>query len=423
MSSSDDQKKSSPNQNLLPPCSVASYKHDCRSASWNCEAKRIHEPVNFESANTIFSTHSDSRIAQTSHRNALYPAANRRSAGDNATRIWVGSSVYKPGSTFSCVSKSRWWLREKFFHKPLLPCTRPVARLVPCEPYGAGSRRKRKCTKFSGSVPFAVLYDQYYTRDDVARALYAEFVKRYNPDLFQMVEPSAGAGAFFMQMPYGSLAVDIDPKGPGIIKANYLERRVEGGLPVATIGNPPFGAKSSMAVAFFNHAATQSAVIAFVLPRTFRKRKLQNRLNRNFHLVHEQVVPPNAFLFMGKPYNVPAVFQIWERRGVERALHITKTNHPDFEFTTRDKADFAIQRVGARAGRTHHDFERSANSHYFIRVAGRSTKAIARVKRIMRMLDFAGAAGNVAGNPSLAKSEIVALYQAFITRHLHRKLR
>jgi len=269
-------------------------------------------------------------------------------------------------------------------------------------------------------MPPAVLYDQYYTQEEVARALYAEVVRRYDSDLFQMLEPSAGDGAFFRLMPSGSLGIDIDPKCPGITQADFLERRVESGRRVATIGNPPFGKNASMAVDFFNHAATMSDVIAFVLPRTFRKRQLQNRLRRNFHLVHEQNVPADAFRFMGKPYNVPAVFQIWERRDSERALHVTDTSHKDFAFTTPGKADFAIQRVGANAGRIHHDFERSTNAYYFVRVATRSARAIDRVQRIMRLLDFRGAAGNVAGNPSLAKSEIVALYQAFVTGQFHR---
>ncbi|MFC4194761.1 SAM-dependent methyltransferase [Novosphingobium lubricantis] len=257
----------------------------------------------------------------------------------------------------------------------------------------------------------------------MAAELLDEVVKRYGYNLYQMLEPSAGTGAFFGLMPPGSIGVDIAPKGPGIVEADFLERRVESGRPVATIGNPPFGINSSMAIRFFNHAATMSDIIAFILPRTFRKRSLQNRLNDNFHLVHEQDVPADAFLFMGKTYNVPAVFQIWERRDVARAPHVIETSHPDFAFTTPDQADFAIQRVGANAGRIHHDFERSANAHYFVQVAGRSARAIDRIQRIMRKLDFAAAAGNVAGNPSLAKSEIVALYTAFVTSPLHRKPR
>jgi hypothetical protein len=398
----------------LARCSVTTYHPSCTCTVFSSMPDRSPATVSCSPTNTSPFAQSDFSMPRSRPQGPRYGTASRSMASDKATSSLAAPPAWKSGSTFSCVSTARWQLRRNIIGRRQSSPSLPTARLVPCARYGLHSRRKVKSTTASDSVPPAVLYDQYYTQDNVAAALFDEVVKRYDPRLYQMLEPSAGTGAFFRLMPPGSLGVDIDPKGPGIVEADFLERRVESGRPVATIGNPPFGTNSSMAIKFFNHAATMSNVIAFVLPRTFRKRSLQNRLNESFHLVHEQIVPANAFLFMGKPYNVPAVFQIWERRGVARAPHVIETNHPDFEFTTWDQADFAIQRVGARAGRIHRDFERSANAHYFVRVADRSARAIDRVLRIMRLLDFRSAAGNVAGNPSLAKSEIVALYQAFI---------
>lgn len=315
--------------------------------------------------------------------------------------------------TTCCASTACWPLSRKILCRASLPGTVAPARLIPDVAQSQKPYRKSKRAPSGASVPPAILYDQYYTKEEVARALYDQVVKRYDPEHYQMLEPSAGTGAFFKLMPYGSLACDIDPKYPGIIRADFLTCRVESVRKVVTVGNPPFGRNSSSAVAFFNHAGAMSDVIAFVLPRTFRKQKLQNRLHSNFHLVYETVVPAHAFLFMGKPYNVPAVFQIWERRKDLRALHILETTHPDFEFTTSDDADFAIQRVGARAGRIHHDFVLSKNSHYFIRVTDRSTQSTTCVESIMVLLNLTSAAGNVAGKPSLAKSEIVARYKSF----------
>lgn len=421
MSSIEDGKHHPSPTAAFAGCTVATSRHSCICAASSSASKRRRATVTCSPIDTSRFVQPDFRLPQLRLQNARNGNANRGLAGDKPTRSQAASPAWRLGSTFFCASKSLWWLRAKIHCKSSTPGTTPAARLVPCVRHGASSRRKRNCATFPGSIPPAVRYDQYYTQEQVARALYAEVVRRYDPDLFQMLEPSAGEGAFFRLMPSGSLGIDIDPKCPGIVQADFLERRVESGRRVATIGNPPFGKNASMAVDFFNHAATMSDVIAFVLPRTFRKRQLQNRLHRNFHLVHDQDVPADAFRFMGKPYNVPAVFQIWERRECERALHVTENSHPDFAFTTPDEADFAIQRVGANAGRIHHDFQRSANAHFFVRVEGRSAKASERVQSIMQMLDFRGAAGNVAGNPSLAKSEIVALYQAFITGQLLRK--
>jgi len=143
------------------------------------------------------------------------------------------------------------------------------------------------------------------------------------------------------------------------------------------------------------------------MPRSVRNAAIENRLDRAFHLLREDIVPDHAFLFRGKPFNVPAVFQVWERRPEPRQLKPVETKHLDFEFITPDLADFAIERVGARAGRVHRDFTAGPNSHYFIR---------GDVEADMRRLDFTSVMGNAAGNPSLSKSEIVLLYSEWIGR-------
>lgn len=244
--------------------------------------------------------------------------------------------------------------------------------------------------------------DQYYTREDVAAYFYAIFQEHFDPTRLQMVEPSAGTGSFFKLLPADCLGYDVEPKYPGIETADFLTVQLQSDRPIGIIGNPPFGKNASKAVRFFNHAAPQSSLIAMILPRTFRKGSITNRLDPAFHLVREEKVPDNAFLFRSKPYNVPAIFQIWERRAEKRGRQPVETRHPDFEFTDPGRADFAVQRVGARAGRVHHDFTASPSSHYFIR---------GNVEAIMAQLDFASVAADVAGNPSLAKSEIVSLYR------------
>jgi len=282
----------------------------------------------------------------------------------------------------------------------------PAETLVQVQPNVAkvdGNRGQRKSK--TDYRPSDVRLDQYYTRPGVAKHFYRIFRAHFDPALYLMIEPSAGTGSFYRLLPLGSLAYDVDPKYPGIIKADFLTVHIKSSRPRAIIGNPPFGKNASMAVKFFNHAARQADVIALIVPRSFRKASIENRLNRYFHLVREEVVPDDAFLFRGNPYNVPAVFQIWERRPRPRQPRPVETRHPDFEFTTPEQADFVIQRVGARAGRVHRDFTRSPNSHYFI-------KAVAPgVEAIMRKLGFASVVGNVAGNPSLSRSEIVALYR------------
>lgn len=257
----------------------------------------------------------------------------------------------------------------------------------------------------------ALALDQFYTHPEIALYFYGVLQRYCDPARYQMIEPSAGTGSFLNVMPAGSIGIDLAPRHPDIWTADFRSIRVASPRPIATLGNPPFGRNSNLAIAFLNHAAAQSDVVAFILPRTARKSSFQNRLDRRLHLIHEEIVPAEAFIFCGKPYDVPAVFQIWKRRTCLRELWPVETEHPDFEFLKdRAGAQFAIRRVGARAGVVLDELGGSPSSHHFIRAA------VAGVRVALTELEpeLRAAANNVAGNPSIAKSEIVALYRRYV---------
>ena len=252
--------------------------------------------------------------------------------------------------------------------------------------------------------------DQFYTDPDVAQKLVRFLRGHFDLNKYQCVEPSAGTGSFLQWLPRSTLAYDIDPKAAGIVKADFLKTRAPSSRSIAVIGNPPFGTCCNQAVKFFNRAAEFADIIAFIVPRTFEKVWLQNRLDLSFRLVNQDKVPKNAFIFEGAKKDVPTVFQIWQRQPFERELEILPTTHPDFYFVSDSRqASFAIQRVGQNAGSVHFDFGKSSSSHYFI------SPRIPGVLPIMSMLDLQAEARKTAGNPSLAKTEIVKLYSRFCT--------
>ena len=259
--------------------------------------------------------------------------------------------------------------------------------------------------------------DQFYTRGDVVKALLDWYrVKRIEHDLcrFQrtrIIEPSAGTGAFLRMLPLGSVGYDLDPKASKIVQGDFLVMPLPADEALLVIGNPPFGKNASMAIRFFNHAAAAASVIAFIVPLTFQKVSVQNRLDFSFYLLDEMPVPKDAFIFEGERKHVPAVFQIWVRQSSPRQKLTLPTSHPDFEFLPAgqaNKANFAIQRVGANAGMVHRNFNLSSSSHYFI-------KATSAVEAIMRELDLASIARRTSGNPSLSKGELVESYAKAIS--------
>jgi hypothetical protein len=175
-------------------------------------------------------------------------------------------------------------------------------------------------------------------------------------------------------------------------------------------------------VRFFNGAAKFSDVIAFVIPRTFRKASVINRLDANFHCIWDETVPDNSFIFNGSAYNVPCAAQIWQRQDQPRKkITILKLQQIKkwFELVEPDKSDFAIQRVGGRAGliRTSDRLEYSAESHYFIKAHN------ANVLPIFQSVDFDQVKFNTAGNPSVSPSELIELFvNAAAANHITVKL-
>ena len=58
-----------------------------------------------------------------------------------------------------------------------------------------------------------------------------------------------------------------------------------------------------MAIKFFNYTAKFSQVIAFIIPKTFRK-NIQNKLDLNFHLLSDIDIPMKPCSLLKKMKNV-----------------------------------------------------------------------------------------------------------------------
>ena len=181
--------------------------------------------------------------------------------------------------------------------------------------------------------------DQFYTKPAIVdRVLSMVDCSAYD----MVIEPSAGAGDFFKRLPPKTrLGIDLQPAAPGIKEKDFLKFEPSITGSILTIGNPPFGKNSSRAVKFFNHAASFSDRIAFIVPRTFRKPTIINRLNSNFHLIKQELLPPDAFYTpTEESYSVPTVFQVWQCRKEPRMRVKSYDFHPDFDFLGTDCYSF-----------------------------------------------------------------------------------
>lgn len=254
--------------------------------------------------------------------------------------------------------------------------------------------------------------DQFYTAPSIAQACYDKVCQKYSLDNFDLVlEPSAGSGAFYNLFPKNKrYGLDLEPKCDGVVKMDFFDYIPPSDAKIITIGNPPFGKIASLATKFFNQSAQFSDVIAFVIPKTFKKRSLQNRLDLNFHLVHSEDLPKNSFVLNDEPYDVPCCFQIWEKRARKRKRKVVDLKNEIFDFVSKDEADFAVRRVGGRTGKCQSDLEKAAEvSHYFLKIKKRSIKK-RKLMSFIDSLDVAEIINATAGVKSISKPEFVEVF-------------
>lgn len=205
--------------------------------------------------------------------------------------------------------------------------------------------------------------DKFYTNQDVAQKCIDKIGEIYDWNSWDfIIEPSAGNGSFLLKIPTDNkIGIDISPEHDSIIKQNFLTYEPEINGRILVVGNPPFGKISSLAIKFFNHAAKWADSIAFIIPRTFRRISVQNKLDLNFHLIYDEELPVKPCAF-NPPMSAKCCFQIWEKKLVQRQHTDMKMTHPSWEFlgfgpkdskgqpTPPNEADFAIRAYGGKCG-------------------------------------------------------------------------
>lgn len=211
--------------------------------------------------------------------------------------------------------------------------------------------------------------EQYYTPTDLAEKLIAEVMVMV-PDLAkrQIMEPAGGTGSFLKAAAKAGatdfLSFDIEPKHANVTKANFLDATLTGDNAV-TISNPPFGRNNSLSIPFFNKAANHSEFICFIVPRSWRKWSVINRLDRRFHMVADHDIQIDYEDDAGEKLSVKnglaTCFQIWQRKDTLRPIY-SVSDRGIIEKTDSKNADVALTIFGFSCGKVMTEFERKPNS-------------------------------------------------------------
>jgi len=257
--------------------------------------------------------------------------------------------------------------------------------------------------------------DQYYTRSSVAKEC-VDCILRLFPvtSQYQWIEPSAGNGAFLKVLPseVSRLGIDLDPKMDGIVRGDFLTWTPTTEQKRVFFGNPPFGRQGSLAKSFIQHASTMADIIGFILPRSFMKPSMSRAFPLKFHCVFERELPKDSFEVNSVAYDVPCIFQIWEKKKSDRVIE-TSIKESGFKYVKgSEEYHLAFRRVGGKAGTCYlaGSEEFSIQSHYFLRFDDPS-----KIQDILEAVNQHVFPSNTVGPRSLSKGEVNEVINEILT--------
>ncbi|MDR2723268.1 MAG: hypothetical protein LBB54_06045, partial [Cellulomonadaceae bacterium] len=148
--------------------------------------------------------------------------------------------------------------------------------------------------------------EQYYTHPDLAARCVDTMLAAVGEGAVQRqwVEPAGGTGTFIDALlargVSNIVSYDIEPHHPLVTRGDFLDVPFDGANMVA-LTNPPFGRANKLCIPFFNKLADHCTHIGFIVPKSWRKWSVHNRLDARFHCVHDEDLVVNYVDADGAP--------------------------------------------------------------------------------------------------------------------------
>ena len=165
--------------------------------------------------------------------------------------------------------------------------------------------------------------DQHNTSPEVAKYCWQslqEYLKKDGARLsrYKIIEPGAGMGSFYNLLPKGQrIGIDLEKYQPDYIQHDFLTWAPRlGDKPCIAIGNPPFGYRGWLALAFLNRAADYCEYVGFIVPMSFQSDGKGSPKHRvvGMKLVHSERLPDDLFMSPnGETIRVNTLWQIWKK--------------------------------------------------------------------------------------------------------------
>lgn len=258
--------------------------------------------------------------------------------------------------------------------------------------------------------------EQFYT----PRPLASELVSQVEDTLGSLqgktiLEPAGGTGSFIDAVVSAGasrvISFDIEPLHEKVQPGSFLDQELaEQGL--ITISNPPFGRNNSLSIPFFNHAAKVSDSICFIVPRSWRKWSVTNRLDLNFELqldldLRIDYVDSQDELISEKN-RLATCFQIWSRSKSPR-VPVQIRDMGIVQKVEPKQADVSLTVFGYGCGKVKTEFEPIPNTtQMFLKL--QHPKALEALQEV----DYSRFFKNTAYTEALSLPEINYLLNEYI---------
>lgn len=258
--------------------------------------------------------------------------------------------------------------------------------------------------------------EQFFTPRPIADDVVARVVDVV-PDAIgrTWLEPAGGTGVFVdAARAAGALDIvsfDIEPRHRDVARGDFLRQRLSFTSAVS-VGNPPFGRNNALSVPFFNHCALYSEYIAFIVPRSWRKWSVTNRLDARFHLsVDDDLAIHYVDAEGGAVYErtyLQTCVQIWERRDHLRPKIKVHDSGVVAKCAPED-ADVALTIFGFGCGTVKTEFpRRKVTTEIYLRTLH------SRALEALNNVDYQRFSTNVAYTEALSIQEINYLLNEYL---------
>lgn len=258
--------------------------------------------------------------------------------------------------------------------------------------------------------------EQFYTPRETADSVVRRVVDLV-PDALDRtwLEPAGGTGAFVDAAVAAGVvdlvSLDIEPRHPLVAEGDFLASDLQLRGAVA-VSNPPFGRNNALSVPFFNACAKYSDVIAFVVPRSWRKWSVTNRVDPWFHLLSDDDLTVDYVDATGRQVYgkrlLRTCVQVWERRPNRRARARVE-DRGLVARSTPELADVALTIFGFGCGAVQTEFpRRKVTTQLYL------TLEDPRALEALRAVDYTRFSRRVAYTEALSIHEVNYLLNEYV---------